>query len=68
METIAWDALCKILQHQYLPKQICLIKFVNNWLNIGEQCKKIKENALDMCPIFQGTLRRIDALIQVHSQ
>eukprot|EP00957_Ditylum_brightwellii_P191359 14569812-Ditylum_brightwellii.AAC.1 len=52
---IDWDNLGTTLESQQLFNKVRLVKFMNNWFNIGHQKKQIDKNAIDACPICLDT-------------
>eukprot|EP00957_Ditylum_brightwellii_P019403 1463869-Ditylum_brightwellii.AAC.1 len=51
MEQIDWDNLRMALEHQKTHSQICLIKFMNDWLNTGEPKQKKYKEAIMSCQV-----------------
>eukprot|EP00957_Ditylum_brightwellii_P201787 15327239-Ditylum_brightwellii.AAC.2 len=51
MDSADWDSLGSTPQRQMLNNQIRLVKFMNNWLNTGQQKQKLDEFTFDCCPV-----------------
>eukprot|EP00957_Ditylum_brightwellii_P078369 5959283-Ditylum_brightwellii.AAC.1 len=51
MKAIDWANLGSALKCQKIHSKICLIKFMHNWLNTGNQKQKFYKDAVSDCPV-----------------